>query len=208
MVADDDITAWGSTEPDDLWVYDKLILSKKLGYVCGPAGVPVPRPGEYVVRPITNLLGMGLGAYVTALTDTTTHLQPGLFWCERFTGHHLTYDFIGGDLAVCYEGIASSPTRFSKWVRVDSPEFDLPESLQQIAAKYRHINIEVVGGKIIEVHLRGNPDWIKHRADVLIPVWREDNNQTPPSGFEFVEDPAEDRIGFFVPVTDLRSSVG
>lgn len=199
----DDLDVWSVVDPSDLWVYDKLILSRYLGHVCGPVGIPVPHPGEYIIRPITNLLGMGKGAYGTFLTADTSHLPSGHFWCERFTGQHHTYDFIDGSVAVCYEGFSSSPTRFSRWVRVDSPKFELPESLTKIASKYGHINIETIGGRIIEVHLRGNPDWIKHRADVLIPVWKEDVDRTPPSGFKYVDDPAEDRVGFFVKYSPL-----
>jgi len=29
---------WETIDPDELWAMDKLILSRKLGYVCGPTG--------------------------------------------------------------------------------------------------------------------------------------------------------------------------
>ena len=29
---------WKTADPDELWVMDTLILSRKLGYKCGPAG--------------------------------------------------------------------------------------------------------------------------------------------------------------------------
>lgn len=42
-----DADVFDSINPDDLWCVDKLILSKKLGYLCGPAGiVPAPRNWE------------------------------------------------------------------------------------------------------------------------------------------------------------------
>jgi len=44
---------------DDLWVYNKLILSRKLGYTCGPSGVPVPKSDFFIVRPCMNFMGMG-----------------------------------------------------------------------------------------------------------------------------------------------------
>ena len=40
QIGDPDI--WDKIKPDDLWIYDKLILSRKLGYLCGPAGVAPP----------------------------------------------------------------------------------------------------------------------------------------------------------------------
>ena len=53
---DDD--AWISCHKDDLWIFDKCILSTKLGYNCGPADMDVPEPGIYIVRPCVNLAGM------------------------------------------------------------------------------------------------------------------------------------------------------
>ena len=37
-----DDTTWESVDPNDAWALDKLVLAKKLGYNCGPAGVNVP----------------------------------------------------------------------------------------------------------------------------------------------------------------------
>ena len=56
-----DVDAWSKYPRYTSW-YNKLWLSERLGYKCGPAGVPVPVKGTYIVRPIYNLLGMGLGA--------------------------------------------------------------------------------------------------------------------------------------------------
>jgi len=50
---------WNHIHPNDLWVYNKLILSRVLGYNCGPVGTAVPKPDFYIVRPSMNLLGMG-----------------------------------------------------------------------------------------------------------------------------------------------------
>ena len=53
---------WRKIDPDHIWVLDILILSRKLGYQCGPVGLDVPKPGWYMVRPCVNMQGMGLGA--------------------------------------------------------------------------------------------------------------------------------------------------
>ena len=53
---------WKTINPDYIWVMDKLILSRKLGYKCGPTGIDVTEPGYYIVRPCVNALGLGLGA--------------------------------------------------------------------------------------------------------------------------------------------------
>ena len=57
-----DDQAWLSCDVADLWIFDKLILSRKLDYICGPVDVDVPSPGNYIVRPCVNLAGMSRGA--------------------------------------------------------------------------------------------------------------------------------------------------
>jgi hypothetical protein len=51
---------WNKIHPLDLWTYNKLFLSRMLGYNCGPIGTTVPKSDFYIVRPSFNLLGMGL----------------------------------------------------------------------------------------------------------------------------------------------------
>ena len=34
----DDDDVWELAHEEDLWIFDKLILSKRLGYQCGPVG--------------------------------------------------------------------------------------------------------------------------------------------------------------------------
>ncbi len=53
---------WQTIDPDLIWVMDKLIVSRKMRYNCGPVGLDVPHPGFYIVRPCVNMLGLGLGA--------------------------------------------------------------------------------------------------------------------------------------------------
>lgn len=183
---------WNKVSVDDLWIYDKLILSRKLNHICGPAGVDLPCPGDYIVKPITNIQGMGLGSYYKTFTTTKTDcLQPGTFWMEIFQGQHLSVDVVDGKTDVIYEGIRNGPTRFSRWSKL---EFDIthPDFIIDMSHKYGVVNYESIGGKIIEVHLRPNPDWIKHKAKELIPIWKGDEIPTE----DFVYDEDGDRIGF------------
>jgi len=57
-----DIDVWNFIDPEDLWIYDKLILSKKLGYYCGPAGTAPKKQNTYIVRPCVNFRMMGKGS--------------------------------------------------------------------------------------------------------------------------------------------------
>ena len=76
----DDVDVFDSIAADDLWCIDKLILSKKLGYNCGPAGIAPHNPGKYVVRPIINLKMMSVGATIQYLDSDS--IPDGYFWCE------------------------------------------------------------------------------------------------------------------------------
>ncbi len=189
---DEDV--WNVLDVQDLWVYDKLILSKYLGYVCGPAGVALPHPGEYIVKPITNIAGMGDGTYFKYFDDTdTSMLSPGTFWMEVFKGEHLSVDVVKGNIEVIFQGISNSSTRFSRWLKIDK-ELEIPGFIKDLSYKYGVVNFESIEGSIIEVHVRANPDWVKYKAKKIIPVW--DSSEIDYNNF--VEDRDGDRLGFNV----------
>ena len=112
---------WEKPIADDLWAIDKLILSKILGYDCGPAGIKVTKAGDYIVRPCVNVFGLGMGAEKVYLKDKTNHLPLGTFWCEWFEGRHFTVDYDKGKQVRCVEGFKKENTlqRWDKWIRVD-----------------------------------------------------------------------------------------
>lgn len=189
---------WQNINPDDLWVLDKLILSRKLYYNCGPVGLDVLKSGYYIVRPCVNMIGLGLGSQKVYLEKDTTHLPVGHFWCEWFEGRHLSIDYHWGKQCLAVEGHKpkSTFTRWNHWVKV-SDRIKLPRILQTFATKYEYINCEYIGGKLIEVHFRRNEDFdgnITH----FIPVW-EGEDTTPPEGFTYRPYPdLHGRIGAFV----------
>jgi len=53
----DDSEAYKKYPHHHKW-FNKLWLSEKLGYKCGPGGVNVSRNDEYIVRPIMNLVSI------------------------------------------------------------------------------------------------------------------------------------------------------
>lgn len=200
----DDIT-WKQCDSEDLWIFDKLILSRKLGYICGPSGVLVPAPDYYIVRPITNIDGMGACASIKWLTnnrlplDRDDQVMPGYFWCEVFTGRHLSVDYVHGDQVLCVEGIRTNNNplyKWSKWERVDD-FVPFPKILFELDFHHENINCEFIGGKLIEVHLRHNPDFQEGQLHV-IPVW-EGESSNPPKGYIFKKSPDFNRLGFFIP---------
>ncbi len=193
-------TAWLNTELDDLWIFDKLILSKKLGYVCGPAGVDVPQDGHYIVRPITNCVGLGLGTSIEYLTvkDWTDHLDPGKFWCEIFEGDHLSIDYEWGKPILSVQGYKSKDTftKWDKWTKVQQ-FIELPDLIKPLAKKYQHMCCEYIGGKLIEIHLRRNPDFDWGNTE-FIPVWHGQNT-TAPEGYKYIDYPElHGRVGAWI----------
>lgn len=188
---------WKTADPNELWVMDKLILSRKLGYKCGPVGLDVPEPGWYIVRPCVNMMGLGLGAQKIWIEEETWKLPVGHFWCEWFEGRHLSVDYEYGLPKLCVEGFKEETTftRWDRWVKTDD-FVHFPDVLDTFIHKPT-INCEFIGGKLIEVHFRSNPDFDKDIQE-FIPVW-EGQNTTPPVGYRYIDYPdIHGRIGAFV----------
>lgn len=191
-----DHEVWSSLPVDDLWIYDKLILSKKLGHVCGPASISVPVPGLYVIRPITNLMGMGRGASLEYIECTTDHISPGYFWQQHFVGRHLSIDYHNGIQVRCTEGFRQPGEliQFERWTIVDDIP-TIPICVNEIISRYEYVNVEMVDGCIIEVHLRGNPDFFDNPYE-LIPVWKGQEADQK-DGLIYTEEKDSDRIGYY-----------
>ena len=187
---------WKTINPDYIWVMDKLILSKKLGYKCGPTGIDVPEPGYYIVRPCVNALGLGLGAKKVWLEKDTTHLPHGYFWCEWFEGRHLSIDYKNKKQVLCVEGHKQKDTftKWDKWIKTDD-ELPFPNILKDLT-DIELINCEYIGDKLIEVHLRHNEDFSDNITE-FIPVWK--GQDTTLKGYTYRDYPdVHGRIGAFI----------
>ena len=195
----EDKDVWFNCKDEDLWIYDKVILAKKLGYSCAPAGIPVPKDGWYIMRPITNLRMMSRGAKKVWLTPDDSDLVPdGYFWCEWFEGRHISIDLHWGQQYLAVEGFkeTGSLSKFTKWVKLDE-HFPLPSLVREVSHRYKWLNVEMIGDKVIELHLRYNDDFANHTGTVIYPVWKDDPiNQ--PLGTTWYPSPCEDRLGFWV----------
>ena len=196
MNAEDHV--WQTIDPDLIWVMDKLIVSRKMRYNCGPVGLDVPHPGFYIVRPCVNMLGLGLGAEKMWLEKDTCNLPYGYFWCEWFEGRHLSVDYFYGKQELCVEGRKSADTftHWDDWTRTDDV-IPFPKMLHSISHPHKWINCEFIGGKLIEVHLRRNEDFDEH-TEHFIPVWAGQDT-TPPEGYTYRDYPdVHGRIGAFI----------
>lgn len=167
--------------------FNKLYVAETFGYLCGPAGIPVPKDGVYVVRPTYNLRGLGVCASKKHITTTDNSIvPPGYFWVEVFEGHHYSIDYVKVDGKFkqlnCFEG-DNDPVhlyKFYSWKR-SNYQFALPKQLEELDVDM--LNLEVIGNKIVEIHLRLGMDHLMQYEEI-IPVW--DNEATSRPGYTFV----------------------
>lgn len=208
-----DSDAWVEYPHHRKW-FDKLWVANLFKYDCGPCGVAPTKTDTYVIRPIYNLSGMGVGAHVKEIeAGDSTQVPAGYFWCEFIRGKHYsaTYEFVH-DInpywkpISCWEGInlPINLTKFSRWER-SSYIPEVPRELNELSDVGR-INVEFKGDQVIEVHLRESPD---PNYDYIVPVWSTDSKERIEHflnhGYKYIES-YEDadkqlenhRIGFLV----------
>lgn len=189
---------WNQIHSEDLWIYNKLILSRVLGYTCGPIGTSVPRPDFYILRPSMNLLGMGRYARKEYIYKYTDSYHPSEFWCEIFEGNHISVDYQNEEqkLAVLGTRDEMNPLyRWDMWKKVDIT-IPFPSILKKLRGNYEWINCEFIGNRLIEVHFRQNPDF-RYGNSVAIPVWN-DSDRKKYDDHEFIYDSDYLRKGFWV----------
>lgn len=196
----DDVAVW-SMYPQHRWLFNKLEVALRLEYSAAPIVVPVTEAGKYVIRPIYNLYGMGVGAHVKDLDPGDAfedHVAgpPGTFWCEYFEGDHVSVDYKWvedgkGGIHSGWRPVNAmlgepgySLQTFRSWTRIEPPLRLLPgfvEVLDDVA----DLNIEWKGEHVIEVHLRTGNDVIAHRpmGTVIYPIFDE---MHVPAGHTFI----------------------
>jgi hypothetical protein len=189
---------WNHIHSEDLWVYNKLFLSRHLGYTCGPVGTTVPKPDFYIVRPSFNLLGMSRFARIEWIEKTTDDFHPSEFWCEIFKGEHLSVDFHNEKQKLVILGTRDEKNpiyKWSKWEKIDK-KVEFPDILKNLKKKYEWINCEFIDGHLIEVQFRRNPNF-RYNNTVAIPVWNEDIPEIY-KDYEFIVDIGDKRRGFLI----------
>lgn len=163
----DDMEAF-NLNPAHRWVYDKLRVAKSQGLACGTSG---EAPAHYPVfcKPVTNLQGMGVGARILlSERDYQEHCGVGDFWMTLLTGDHVSTDFavVKGDVAWCRHslGMPEAAGTFDYWVLEERSRPHLERYCRRwiganVAGYTGMINIETIGGRIIDVHLRFADQW-------------------------------------------------
>lgn len=177
----EDWDTWQSNK-STRWVLNKLELSIKLGYHCGPAMKPVDKTGEYIIRPIMNLSGMGIHTRKMFLEqDRVTTIEPGYFWCEYFEGpqYSIDYKWNGKEYTPIFssQGFIDKDefVYFNHWKRIKFPDVDLPDWISELK-EHDVINVEYIGNKIIEIHLRPSDDFPPGASEIY-PVWKNTSKE-------------------------------
>lgn len=153
--------------PQYNWVYNKLELYKNLGYEVHPHGV-TPTKFPVVSKPITNLYGLSVGTRI--LHDwSEDYYEPGHIWMAYYSGYHYSTDYvvIRGVVVnwkatmLAYKDRLDSFTGFRIGTLPDLLHKHNVHYIKQNLASYTGIlNIEQIGSKILEVHLRMSAQFI------------------------------------------------
>lgn len=195
--------------PHYRWTFNKLDLALKLGYHAGPACAPIAKSGYYIIRPVYNLYGMGLGAKKVWLDPNLDnhklveheYCDPGYFWCEYLNGDHYSVDYTkehGKWVPFCaitgtHCSEEHSLAKFKSWTKIDISllphlSFDAPAFIDElIGDDVPYLNIESKDGRPFEIHLRsGNANmWDLEFGSTLTPIWSDSDCEID-SSREFV----------------------
>jgi hypothetical protein len=167
FIPTEDSDAW-LWNPDHRWVYDKLAVACRQGLDAAPHGIA---PSAYPVfsKPIYNLKGMGVGSRtLRSSQDYEAAYQPGHMWMPLLEGDHISSDVALVDGLPRWwrhaRGIASGDGTFDYWeIRAQSePDVEAWAGdwcRRHLSGYSGMANLETIGGRIIEVHLRFADQW-------------------------------------------------
>ena len=154
--------------PEHRWIYNKLLVCDTQGIAGAPHGVPPPSFPVFS-KPIYNMHGMGVGGrIIESENELTANNSAGHMWMALAQGEHVSSDavLIGGEAQWWRHSVgkALSGGVFDYWTVLaeDRPEIEqyggdwLRTHLKGYSGA---VNIETIGGKIIEVHLRFADQW-------------------------------------------------
>ncbi|MBO0709854.1 MAG: hypothetical protein J2P47_01095 [Acetobacteraceae bacterium] len=166
-VPTEDADAW-VWYPDHRWIYDKLAVALSQGLSAAPHGV-MPAAFPVFSKPIINLRGMGAGSRVIANSeDYAAALTAGHFWCDLLEGDHISTDMALVSGAVRWwrhtTGETAAGGTFDYWQVEADPRPVLERYLgdwtvRNLRGYTGMANVETIGGRIIEAHLRFADQW-------------------------------------------------
>jgi hypothetical protein len=164
----DDASAW-ELHTGHRAIYNKLLVCESQGIACGPHGTTARRFPVFS-KPIYNMRGMGAGSRAIAYaTEYENSLQPGHMWMELLQGEHVSSDLalLHGKVMWCRHttGEPGAGGTFDYWTIHAEAKPALESYLQEWLARNLDgftgiVNVETIGGRIIECHLRMAEQWL------------------------------------------------
>lgn len=168
LIPVDDPPTW-DLYPERRWVHNKLAICESQNLPHGPHGTTPPAFPVFS-KPIYNLRGMGAGGRIIGSDEEyRAALTPGHFWMPLLTGTHVSTDLalVDGRAAWCRHttGVPASAGTFEYWIvhaeAMPALEAYLAEwSGRNLRGFTGVVNIESIGGRIIECHLRMADQWV------------------------------------------------
>jgi hypothetical protein len=173
----EDSDAW-EWYPAQRWIYNKLAIALSQGLAAGPHGTIPPRFPVFS-KPIVNLKGMGVGSRVLkSQADYDVHYTPGHFWMALLDGRHVSSDvaIVRGEPR-WWRHVTGKPAgegTFDYWTIHAEPDssIETPSTAwieKNLPGYTGMLNLETIGGTIIEAHLRFADQW----PDLYGPGWVE-----------------------------------
>jgi hypothetical protein len=171
----EDSDAW-QWYPAQRWIYNKLAVALSQGLDAGPHGTPPPGFPVFS-KPIVNLKGMGVGSRALASkADYDAHYAPGHFWMTLLEGRHVSSDaaVVRGEPR-WWRHVTGKPAgegTFDHWIIHAEPDRAIEAPCRAWIEKNLPgytgmLNLETIGGTIIEAHLRFADQW----PDLYGPGW-------------------------------------
>ena len=155
--------------PAHRWIYNKLLICETQGLEHGPHGIA---PSRFPVfsKPIYNLRGMGVGGkIIRTRAEYDREQAPGHLWMPVLDGAHVSSDVAVVDGEPVWwrhcTGLALGDGTFDYWTVLAEPLPALEayggEWLRRNLRGYSgFVNLETIGGAIIEAHLRFADQWV------------------------------------------------
>ena len=173
----EDSDAW-EWNPKHRWVYDKIAVALSQDLAAGPHGTKPPGFPVFS-KPMMNLKGMGIGARILySDEDYGRSYTPGHMWMTLLEGAHVSTDVAVVDGEPRWwrhaRGAPSGHGTFDYWL-IQANHDRLLESrlggwvMSHLGDYTGMVNIETIGGFIIEIHLRLTDQW----PDLYGPGWIE-----------------------------------
>ncbi len=164
--------------PRHRWVYNKLLIADSQGLDAAPHGVDPPAFPVFS-KPIYNMRGMGTGSRVIRTAkEYKAVTRPGHMWMTLLEGEHVSTDLAVVDGAARWlrhaTGLPLGQGTFDYWIVEDGTRPELARYVEawvdrNLAGYSGIVNVETIGGRIIETHLRFSDQW----PDLYGPGWLE-----------------------------------